>query len=77
MHGGAGGGVGGPLPGEPKDPWEVNINSKEIKRKKGWLWEDSRLFKFSNCQNYIETDSEPFVKDTNCKTVIFVHFFSR
>ena len=26
MHGGAGGGVGGPLPGEPKDPWEVNIN---------------------------------------------------
>ena len=23
MHGGAGGGVGGPLPGEPKDPWEV------------------------------------------------------
>ena len=24
MHGGAGGGVGGPLPGEPKDPWEVS-----------------------------------------------------
>ena len=23
MHGGAGGGIGGPLPGEPKDPWEV------------------------------------------------------
>ena len=23
MHGGAGGGIGGPLPGEPKGPWEV------------------------------------------------------
>ena len=27
MHGGAGGGVGGPLPGEPKDPWEVSSAS--------------------------------------------------
>ena len=25
MHGGAGGGVGGPVGNEPKDPWEVNI----------------------------------------------------
>ena len=28
MHGGAGGGVGGPLPGEPKDPWEVRDSSE-------------------------------------------------
>ena len=28
MHGGAGGGVGGPLPGEPKDPWEVRDRSE-------------------------------------------------
>ena len=25
MHGGAGGGVGGPIKGGPTDPWEVTI----------------------------------------------------
>lgn len=76
MHGGAGGGVGGPLPGEPKDPWEVNTAThRKYRERKACYGRTRDSYGFLTVKIILKQISNHLSK-TQTATVILVHFFT-